>query len=67
MHKGRPDDATLLHETRDCGYRGVASVSNNVGLRICESWEHAASCCQDVVEEGFGSNAQRNKVASSGF
>ena len=38
--KGRPDDATLLHETRDrvsvehCStlFQSVAYVSNNVGL-----------------------------------
>ena len=30
----------------------------------CESWEHIASCSEDVVEGGFGSNAARSKVAS---
>ena len=33
----------------------------------CESREHTASCSQDVVEGGFGSNAPRNKIESSGL
>ena len=33
----------------------------------CESCENTASCSQDVVERGFGSNAPRSKVASSGL
>ena len=57
--KVRPDEATLLYETRDSVHRtplravqGVASVPT---MSDYESWEHTASCSQDVCEgEGLG-------------
>ena len=78
-YKVRPDDASLLHETRDSAsmehcssrvlFQVVANVSNNVGylgriVRAGSNWKHTASCSQDVVEKGFGNNGPRIKVAS---
>ena len=47
---------------------GVSQVFPTMsGSSDCESWEHTASCSQDVAEGGFGSNSPRSKVASSGM
>ena len=57
--KVRPNDATLLHETRDSVSWSTAPRCLGVlqvfpTMSDCESWEHTASCSLDVVEGGFG-------------
>ena len=66
-----PDDTTLLHVTRPCLHGALLHTVSG----CCKSFQHCriaragssrfiASCSQDVVEGGFGSNAPWRKVAS---
>ena len=73
--KIRPDETTLLHETRDRStwstaprcYRVLQVFPTMWDSSDCESLEHTASCSQDVVKGGFGSTGPQRKVASSGL
>ena len=70
--KVRSHDATLLHETRavspwSTAPRCFKALQVFPTMSDCKSWENTASCPQDVVEGGYGSNAPWSKVASSGL